>query len=36
MTRPRLPQPNGKAERLHRTMADGWAYKKLYTSDDSR
>ena len=30
-TRPRRPQTNGKIERLHRTMADGWAYKKLYT-----
>jgi transposase InsO family protein len=35
-TRPRRPQTNGKIERLHRTMADGWAYKKLYSSEDTR
>jgi transposase InsO family protein len=35
-TRPRRPQTNGKIERLHRTLADGWAYKKLYTSEDTR
>ena len=35
-TRPRRPQTNGKIERLHRTLADGWAYKKLYNSEDAR
>ncbi len=35
-TRPRRPQTNGKIERLHRTLADGWAYKKLYSSEDVR
>ena len=35
-TRPRRPQTNEKIERLHRTMADGWAYKKLYTSENAR
>jgi transposase InsO family protein len=35
-TRPRRPQTNGKIERLHRTLADGWAYKKLYTSEKVR
>jgi transposase InsO family protein len=35
-TRPRRPQTNGKAERWHRTMADGWAYKKLYRSESAR
>jgi transposase InsO family protein len=35
-TRPRRPQTNGKAERWHRTMADGWAYKKLYRSENTR
>jgi transposase InsO family protein len=35
-TQPYRPQTNGKIERLHRTMADGWAYKKLYTSENAR
>jgi transposase InsO family protein len=35
-TRPYRPQTNGKIERLHRTMADGWAYKKLYRSENTR
>jgi transposase InsO family protein len=35
-TRPRRPQTNGKIERLHRTLSDGWAYKKLYASEDAR
>ena len=35
-TRPRRPQTNGKIERLHRTLADGWAYKKLYNSENTR
>jgi transposase InsO family protein len=35
-TRPRRPQTNGKIERLHRTLGDGWAYKKLYTSEAAR
>jgi len=35
-TRPYRPQTNGKIERLHRTMSDGWAYKKLYASEDIR
>ena len=35
-TRPRRPQTNGKIERLHRTMGDGWAYKKLYNSETAR
>jgi len=35
-TRPRRPQTNGKIERLHRTMSDGWAYKKLYSSEAAR
>jgi transposase InsO family protein len=35
-TRPRRPQTNGKIERLHRTLADGWAYKKLYTTEQAR
>jgi len=35
-TRPWRPQTNGKIERLHRTLADGWAYKKLYSSETAR
>ena len=35
-TRPYRPQTNGKAERLHRTLADGWAYRRLYTSENTR
>jgi transposase InsO family protein len=35
-TRPRRPQTNGKIERLHRTMADGWAYRRLYNSENTR
>ena len=35
-TRPRRPQTNGKIERFHRTLADGWAYKKLYRTEDTR
>jgi transposase InsO family protein len=29
-TRPYRPQTNGKIERFHRTLADGWAYARLY------
>ena len=35
-TRPYRPQTNGKIERLHRTLADGWAYRRLYSSEDVR
>ncbi|WJL96131.1 IS481 family transposase [Microbacterium sp. ET2] len=34
--RPRRPQTNGKIERFHRTMADGWAYSKHYNSESAR
>jgi len=35
-TRPRRPQTNGKIERFHRTMADGWAYARHYYSEIER
>jgi transposase InsO family protein len=35
-TRPYRPQTNGKIERFHRTMADGWAYAHHYTSETER
>jgi transposase InsO family protein len=35
-TRPYRPQTNGKIERFHRTLADGWAFKKLYSSESAR
>lgn len=35
-TRPYRPQTNGKIERFHRTMSDGWAYARLYSSEAER
>ena len=35
-TRPYRPQTNGKIERFHRTLADGWAYARLYDSETER
>ena len=35
-TRPYRPQTNGKIERFHRTLADGWAYARHYNSDTDR
>ena len=35
-TRPYRPQTNGKIERFHRTLADGWAYARLYDSETAR
>ena len=35
-TRPYRPQTNGKVERFHRTLADGWAYARFYESTEQR
>lgn len=35
-TRPYRPQTNGKIERFHRTLADGWAYARFYNSTQDR
>jgi transposase InsO family protein len=35
-TRPYRPQTNGKIERFHRTLADGWAYARFYESESAR
>jgi transposase InsO family protein len=35
-TRPYRPQTNGKIERFHRTMADGWAYRRPFASESAR
>jgi transposase InsO family protein len=35
-TRPYRPQTNGKIERFHRTLADGWAFGKFYSTGSAR
>ncbi|GAD82985.1 putative transposase [Nocardia asteroides NBRC 15531] len=35
-TRPYRPQTNGKIERFHRTLGEGWAYARLYDSTEQR
>jgi transposase-like protein len=35
-TRPYRPQTNGKIERFHRTLADGWAFTRHYPSESAR
>ena len=35
-TRPYRPEANGKVERFHRTLADGWAFARHYPHENAR
>jgi transposase InsO family protein len=35
-TRPYRPQTNWKIERFHRTLADGWAFRRFYATETDR
>lgn len=35
-TKPYRPQTNDKIERFHRTLGDGWAYRRFYPSTTDR
>jgi transposase InsO family protein len=35
-TRPYRPQTNGKIERFHRTLADGWAFARMFLTESAR
>ncbi len=35
-TRPYRPQTNGKIERFHRTLTDGWAFARLFPTETHR
>jgi transposase InsO family protein len=34
--RPHCPWPNGKVERLDRTLVSEWAYRQVFTSNEDR
>ena len=34
--KPHCPWPNGKVERLNRTLATEWAYRQIFTTNDAR
>lgn len=36
LIRPHCPWQNGKVERFNRTMQEGWAYRRAFTSNDAR
>ncbi len=35
-TQPYRPQTNGKIERFHRTMSDGWAFRRMFLTELAR
>jgi transposase InsO family protein len=35
-TRPYRPETNGKIERFHRTLAEGWAFARMFLSESAR
>lgn len=35
-TQPYRPQTDGKIEQVHRTLAEGWAFKKFFNSESAR